>query len=240
MHTLLNSTVRIATWNIRAGGGKHTEQIAHVIDEERPDVLVLTEYRPIPGAALLSLLEGHAYHFIAGIPTGVQNCACVLSRYPLEPLAVKSIPKSHHRYVPVYIPALDLTVLGVHVPNQSEIWNKREFWDCIEDFAAESADRRSVILGDLNTALDEDCEGDPIREAVHLKQLLEAGWGDAWRTHNPEKREFSWYSHRKNGFRLDHCLVSPSLVNSTTGAIMRHDVRTDGLSDHSMLIVELG
>lgn len=240
-HPLLpNSLVRIATWNIRAGGGRRTEQIARVILEEHPDVFVLTEFRPVPGKVLLALLEELSYHVVAGVPSGVQNCVCVLSRHPIEPLAVKKTPKSHHRWVPVLIPKLNLTMLGVHVPNQSEIWNKREFWDCVEAYAKETFEVRSIIIGDLNTALDEDCEGDPIREAVHLKQLLEAGWGDAWRTHNPEKREFSWYSHRKNGFRLDHCLVSPSLANSTTGAIMRHDVRNDGLSDHSILIVELG
>ena len=232
--------MRIATWNIRAGGGKRTERIAAVISDVRPDVLVLTEFRPVPGKVLLALLEELSYHVVAGVPSGVQNCVCVLSRHPIEPLAVKNTPKSHHRWVPVLIPEMDVTLLGVHVPNQSEMWNKREFWDCVEAFAEETVEGRSVIIGDLNTALDEDCEGAPIREAVYFKRLLEAGWVDVWRACSPEEREFSWYSHRQNGFRLDHCLVSPSLANSTTGAMMRHDVRTDGLSDHSMLIVELG
>lgn len=231
--------MRIATWNIRAGGGQRIEQIARVILEEHPDVLVLTEFRPVPGKVLLALLEELSYHVVAGVASGVQNCVCVLSRHPIEPLAVKKTPKSHHRWVPVLIPEMDVTLLGVHVPNQSEVWNKREFWDCVEAFAEETVEVRSIIIGDLNTALDEDCEGSPIREAVYFKRLLNAGWTDVWRAHNPEQREFSWYSHRQNGFRLDHCLVSPSLAHATSGATMRHDVRTNGLSDHSMLIVEI-
>ncbi len=229
--------VRIATWNIRAGGGKRTAQIARVILEERPDVLVLTEYRPAPGRLLLELLEDLSYHVAAGVPTAIQNCVCVLSRHPVEPHPVRTQPKSLHRWMPVFIPAFNLTILGVHVPNQFEIWHKREFWDCVEGFATENVGTRTVIIGDLNTALDEDCEGDPIREAVYFKRLLEASWVDAWRSHNSKAREFSWFSHRANGFRLDHCLVSPSLASSVLGSTMRHDVRTERLSDHSLLTV---
>ncbi len=231
--------MRLLTWNIRAGGGKRTEQIASVILYECPDVLVLTEYRAVPGRALLDLLQSLSYNVAAGVPTGAQNCVCVLSRHPIEEHSVKSSPKSVHRWVPVTIPSLNLTLLAVHVPNQTEVWNKREFWECVEAFAADTVGKRSVIIGDLNTALDEDCEGDPIREAVYFKRLLDAGWVDAWRRCNCDAREFSWYSHRSNGFRIDHCLLSPSLSASLTGSIMRHDVRTDRLSDHSLLAVEL-
>jgi len=230
--------VRIATWNIRAGGGKRTEQIAHVILEECPDVLVLTEFRPVPGRVLLELLQPLSYHVAAGVPTGIQNCVCVLSRQPMKELVVEMPPKSLHRWVSVVIPAADLIVLGAHVPNQSEIWNKVDFWNAVEAFAAETAAQRSLILGDLNTALDEDCQGDPIREAVYMKRLLEAGWVDAWRHRNPDAKEFSWFSHRQNGFRLDYCLASPSLAASIRKASMRHDVRVDRLSDHSMLVAE--
>ncbi len=230
--------MRVATWNIRAGGGRRTERIADVILEERPDLLILTEFRPAPGRALLELLKPMSYGVAAGVPTGVQNCVCVLSRFPIEPLPVETSPKSLHRWVPVLVPALDLVVLGVHVPNQTEIWNKREFWNCVEAFAIETAGQRSLIVGDLNTALDEDCEGPPIREAVYLKRLFDAGWVDPWRMHNSDAREFSWFSHRANGFRIDHCLISPPLAGSVLGSSMRHDVRTERLSDHSVLMVE--
>jgi len=230
--------MRIATWNIRAGGGKRTARIAQVILEERPGILVLTEFRPDPGRNLLELLQPLSYHVAAGVPTGAQNCVCVLSRLPIELVAIELLPKSLHRWVSVIVPSLELTILGVHVPNQTEIWNKREFLDCLEAFATETGDKRSMIIGDLNTALDEDCEGEKIREAVCLKRLLAAGWVDAWRNCNPNAREFTWYSHRHNGFRLDQCLVSPSLANWVTASSLRHDVRIGRLSDHSMLLAE--
>lgn len=263
--------MRIATWNIRAGGGKRTERIAQVILDESPDVLVITEFRPTPGRALLELLKPMSYHVAtasrypgtlaqhapvlkqpdlclekASQPSeprtgraAPRNCVCVLSRMPIESLTVESVPQSLHRWSLLTVPYYDLTILGAHVPNQSEIWNKVDFWECVESLAMSSLHKRTVILGDLNTALDEDCEGDPIREAVFMKRLLAAGWVDAWRQHNPDKREYSWYSHRSNGFRIDHCLVSPCLAPLIRTSAMRHDVRAQGLSDHSFLSVTL-
>lgn len=229
--------MRLATWNIRAGGGKRIPAISSALIEERADILVLTEFRHAPGRALLEKLDGLYPHVLSGASTGPQNSVCVLSRYPMLPVEASASPGSRQRWVAVRVPQFDLTVLGVHVPNQFEVWNKREFWSCIDAFAQESQRTRAVILGDLNTALDEDCEGEPIREAIHLRQLLDSGWGDVWRHCNPEGREFSWYSHRQNGFRLDHCLVSPLLTAAAVSCEFRHPVRVSRLSDHSLLSV---
>lgn len=230
--------MRLTTWNIRAGGGKRIDDVARVLSELSPDVIVLTEYRPKPGQRLLQLL-GQSYHVEAGVPVGSQNCTCVLSRYPMVRVPCDPMPTSHHRWVSVAIPAIDLTVLGVHVPNQTEIWNKREFWSCVNSFADSVCGEQALIVGDLNTALDEDCEGDPIREAVHLKRLLATGWVDVWRAHNSDAREFTWYSHRNNGFRLDHCLVTGPLAERVVACSYGHDVRHNRLSDHSLLNIDI-
>lgn len=235
------STVRIATWNIRAGGGKRTGQIAKALCEVGADLLVLTEYRQVSGLNLLRLLDPLSYVCepnLEGSGTSL-NRVCLLSRHPTRVLTPPCAPTSNHRWASVTVPAIGLTVLGVHVPNQTEVWNKREFWKCVESFAEAHIGTKTVIIGDLNTALDEDCQGDPIREAVYMKRLLKAGWVDAWRQCNKDVSEYSWFSHRANGFRLDHCLVSPMLAGSVVSSSMRHDVRNERLSDHSMLVVDL-
>src|SRR5262245_56007853 len=108
--------VRIATWNIRAGGGRRTEAIAATILSERPDVLVITEFRTRPGRALLEHLSPLGYHVESGEPQGHENCTCVLSRRPMERVYAGKAPKSLHRWVAVRIGEEDLTVLGLHVP----------------------------------------------------------------------------------------------------------------------------
>lgn len=235
-HTL---SMRLLTWNIRAGGGRRTERIAEQVLHYSADVVVLTEFRHRPGARLLELLAPLGYSALIGQVEGPQNCTAVLSKAALEPVTPPKTPASRHRWVAFRLPHIDLTVLGVHVPNQTEIWNKREFLDCLEAFAEYHLRDRAVIMGDLNTAHDEDCEGDPIRAAVYLRSLEQAGWTDAWRLCNPSAREFTWYSHKRNGFRLDHCYVSPGLGPMVEASSYDHLVRTSGLSDHSLLLTTL-
>lgn len=231
--------MRICTWNIRAGGGRRSQIIAQTLLNENADLIVLTEYRTVPGELLTRPFKEQNYHQLATKPPTNQNGICILSKYPLKELQAKRPPESDHRWLICHLTDFDLLIIAAHVPNQTERWNKQNFWECLEAFAAENIHQRCAILGDLNTALDIDCEGSPIPHAVSFQRLLDAGWVDAWRAHNPDSREFTWYSHRNNGFRLDHCLLSPSLSQNTRGATLRHDVRTQRLSDHSMLAVEL-
>lgn len=230
--------MKVATWNIRAGGGRRIPQIADVILEEAPELLVLTEFRTRPGRLLLDAIASLGYQALRVPPPGSENSVCVLARAMVEPFQTPTSPVSAHRWVPARLAEPDYEVLGVHVPNQHEIWNKREFWACIEDYARVGAGRSAMIIGDLNTALNEDCQGSPIREAAYIQGLLDSGWVDAWRLCNPDAAEYTWFSHRLNGFRLDHCFVSPALASRVERARYRHDVRTGGLSDHSLLSVE--
>ena len=63
---------------------------------------------------------------------------------------------------------------------------------------------------------------------------------DAWRTRNPEVREFTWYSRGyNNGFRLDHALVSPSFNGRITDVFYSHKEREDKVTDHSLMVVDV-
>ena len=71
-----------------------------------------------------------------------------------------------------------------------------------------------------------------------FQQLLKNGWVDAWRSRNKDKQEFTWVSTKqKNGFRYDHALVSTSINKAITEVRYNHNVRLEGISDHSMLIL---
>ncbi len=231
--------MRIVTWNIRAGGGKRIERIAQVLLQESADLLVLTEYRSRPCQPLHAVLESEGYRSLAGTLEGAHNCVYVAGRDDLIPAAAPRLPISQHRWISAHLPTLDLHVVGAHVPNMSEKWNKRDFLESLEAFAEHHVEGRGMIIGDLNTALDEDCQGSPIREAIFLKRMFARGWVDAWRCCNADRQDYSWFSQLRNGFRLDHCLVTPSLGDRVRTAHYRHDVLTEGLSDHAMLIVEL-
>jgi exonuclease III len=64
-------------------------------------------------------------------------------------------------------------------------------------------------------------------------------WIDAWRLYHAEAAEYSWYSRHGNGWRIDQVFVSPALRPAVTAAYYLHETRTEGLTDHSALIIEL-
>ena len=72
------------------------------------------------------------------------------------------------------------------------------------------------------------------------------GWLDAFRLVHGAKREYTWYSHRNNGFRLDQAFVSPELsgqIGATYhkwGQDRDYSNRRDALSDHAALLLKLG
>lgn len=99
----------------------------------------------------------------------------------------------------------------------------------------------SVLMGDLNTGRHyEDEAGATFVSAHQFDALLEQGWIDAWRTRNPEAREFTWFSRGyNNGFRLDHALVSPSLDQKIKDVCYSHTEREEGVTDHSLMVMDL-
>jgi exonuclease III len=102
-----------------------------------------------------------------------------------------------------------------------------------------------LLVGDWNTGahrLDE--TGKTFVCAEHFGRLSTLGWTDMWRHHNPGITECIWYSKLKsgvrgNGFRLDHAFATPSLVQRITSCRYSHVEREAGISDHSIVIVEL-
>ena len=137
---------------------------------------------------------------------------------------------------------LDVTVgrirlTGVYMPN---LRAKIPYWQALIETLAPRSAESAVTLGDFNTCrafVDE--AGATDATARFMDAIQAAGFRDLWRDRYPEGREFSWYSTRGNGFRLDHAFLSPRLIRRATDVRYAHDVRIAGLSDHSMLVLDL-
>jgi len=234
--------LRVSTWNIRSGGGKRIGAIADCLLNEGSDLCLLTEFRSKPGESLKSSLSLQYPHIIDTSPEPGHNGVLAYSSSPIMPLRcpAKESPASAHRWLPLHLVEQDIRVLGVHVPNPGERWNRMEFWDSLVAFATRNAKTRALIVGDLNTGLADDSEGMTFPQIERLQRLMSLGWVDAWRTVNGDRREYTWFNlNTGNGFRVDHCLLSPSLKKHLMDARFNHSVRENRLSDHSILTVEL-
>jgi exodeoxyribonuclease-3 len=232
--------VRITTWNIRGGGGVRLGAITERLRAEASDFCLLTEYRTKPGVVLRDHFSDH--HQAETDPPLNQNGILAYSKNPLIPIdpTRRTRPRSVHRWLSVHMPETDILVLGLHIPNQSERWNKDEFWKHVCAFAKRNKTARAIILGDLNTGLDADTENERFLHSPQFQNLLNLGWVDSYRAIHGDRREYSWFSpNRGNGYRLDHIFLSPSLAPKLIGANYDHDVRSSRLSDHSLLSVDL-
>ena len=97
----------------------------------------------------------------------------------------------------------------------------------------------AILIGDFNTGthwVDE--QTNTFVCADRFEQLLQSGWIDAWRLRNPDAREFSWYSNKGNGFRIDHALCAKAINEAIRGVSYLRD-SIGSISDHACLLLDI-
>lgn len=122
---------------------------------------------------------------------------------------------------------------------------KVRFWDAMLRAAESRLQGPFLFVGDGNTgAHRQDETGKTFVCAEHFSRLSTLGWTDTWRYHNPGITEYTWFSKLKggargNGFRVDHAFATPSLMPRITSCRYSRLERKAGISDHSVVIVEI-
>jgi exodeoxyribonuclease III len=238
--------LRVVAWNLLHGGGRRIPQLADAALAHEPDVCVLAESRAErAGEVLERLAAGGLVHTAVTDSPPRKNGILVAARHPFERLPPPAGPAYAQRWIALDLAGADLRVAAVHVPPKISIGvdAKAAFWDALLDFARAERDRPALIVGDLNT-------GAPFRDehratlycADKFLELEPLGWVDAWRRfHGPARKEWTWASPRRPsyGYRLDHAFASPPLAERLLDCRYSHAERLKGISDHSILILEV-
>lgn len=100
-----------------------------------------------------------------------------------------------------------------------------------------------AILGDFNTGnqlMDRSASGSPYVCAALFDDLTEkTGLVDLWRHANgTDIREWTWLSHRGNGFRLDHAFGNRKFIEQCKPTCLYdHTPRQGKITDHSAIII---
>ena len=247
--------MRIISWNIRAGGGKRAGEILAQLLEWQPDIIGLSEFRGTAASQQLAAelaKAGYGYQLMSvnrELPP--KNALLLASQYPLEAITLPVMPENPERWILARIACQPPLIVGLmHVPNYTTPTLKYPFLEAVLEMVDGWDSGPALLMGDMNCGKRGIDEEKPLpatfwREHDFIVGMEERGWLDAFRHLHGDRREYTWYSHKNNGFRLDYAFGSPHLAQAIVGArhVWGYDPsrpeRRDALSDHAALIVDL-
>lgn len=230
--------LRLVAWNIRQGGGTRLAAIAAALGQHDADILVLSEYRGgESGLRLIEALRTLGYrHVSLPVPPAGNSGVLIAARCSFRAYGTIAPGLAEpHKLVRADFPGFRLC--GVYMPNLKA---KIPYWDALLAALAAEPGVATLAVGDFNTCRHYLDEAGTFDTLSHYMDRIEAiGFCDLWRRRYPDGREFSWYSTRGNGFRIDHAFLSPELASRAGEIRYSHDERLSRLSDHSPLILDL-
>lgn len=229
--------LKILSWNIQQGGGTRLSKIIKNIAEEQADILVLSEFRNGGTGDRLrtSLMKiGYRHQVVTGAERGVNSVMIASTFAAGSELYSKADSVYTHNIATAVFPAFK--VLGVYLPHKK----KNTLLPFINELVKKD-DEHYIIVGDYNTGINGvDQVGNSFWYEKELMQLNENGYVDAFRHIHGDVKEYSWFSHQKNGYRYDHTYVDKALLSIVKRCYYLHDWRISKLSDHSPMVLELG
>ena len=247
--------MRIVSWNIRAGGGYRVDGIARQLLQWQPDVISLNEFRGTPPSTELAGALSKAGYLYQKSSTDrgnpAKNALLLASRIPFRTVRRKNMPDNPQRWRLVQLHCEPVLLLGLmHIPNYTSPELKYPFLDALVTLARRWRNTPALFIGDTNCGkrgIDEENPNGALfrREHDWMVGMEKTGWVDVFRQLHGDRREYTWYSHKDNGFRLDHAFASKAIaqqaqsVKHVWGGFGLPGERRESLSDHAALIVDL-
>ncbi len=249
------SRFRIVSWNIRAGGGRRVEGILQQIKHWQPDLIGLCEFRATPPSLWLAEQLGslgYGFQISSGVKQNpAKNALLLASRIPLRRMNLPGMPSLKERWILARTQTPPKIAIGLmHTPNFTTPELKYPMLEAVNYIAGKWRSGAGLIMGDTNCTekgIDEEnaLSGNFQREYDFMRNLRDHNWIDSFRHLYGMKREYTWYSHRNNGFRLDQAFCNDKLMPALSGFSHQWGVdssnpsRRDALSDHAAMIIEL-
>ena len=225
--------MRILNFNIRFGGEKRTYKIVDYLLNHDFDMIVLTEFiKNDNGKEIIDKLVKKGYKTQPSNENGELG-SFIASKEEFIPRNVED------KWAEVYIPIMDLYVLGVYIPDKSG-YQKNLFWKKILDYAKKHIDNKVLITGDFNSCTKTDSSNKTEQNTQDLMKLEELGYIDLWKYNATEESNgYSWFNNSETGFRLDYAFVSSKLAETLEDVSVYSDsqIKESKLSDHTLVVI---
>ena len=253
--------MKLATWNVNS----LKVRLPHVLDwlAANPiDVLCLQETKQQDADFPQQALMEAGYHSVfAGQKT--YNGVAILSREPGSDVQIGIPGYADEQQRVIAATYGDIRVVDVYIPNgqsiDSDKYQYKLGWlKALHDWLEQELLRypKLVLLGDYNIAPEDRDVHDPAawvgnvlvsepeRDAFRALQAL--GLTDSYRLFEQAEKTFSWWDYRmmafrrNMGMRIDHILISASLVAQCKSCeIDKAPRKLERPSDHTPVVVEL-
>jgi exodeoxyribonuclease III len=254
--------VKLATWNVNSITAR-LPLVLRWLEEARPDVLCLQETKCVDERFPVDPFLELGYNSTAfGQPT--YNGVAILSLQAGKDVQ-RGFPgddnKAHARLLAMTVGGL--RIVNVYIPNGASVgsdkyifkleWMRRlrEFFD-----SRYGSGEPVLLCGDFNVAPEDRDVHNPKLwrgrilfsepEKAALDEIKKWGFVDAYRLHNSEGGQFSWWDYRAGAFRrnlglrIDHIWVSSPVAQNCTAALIDKGPRGwERPSDHAPVIVEI-
>jgi exonuclease III len=242
--------MRLVFWNIRAGGGLRSGEIARQLDAWGADTVALCEFRGTPPSRELARALGAlglGYQCTTADPSRPNvNAILLASRWPLRRARLGCAPTEPCRWLLArLLTPTPLTIGVMHVPNRDS-GRKYPYLDAVLATARRAWPGPALFLGDTNSGridLDEQVPAFNQVEDAWIRGLDGAGWTDAFRQLRGTRRTYTWYSpNNRNGFRIDQAFLNEALRPRLRAFRYDWGRRERGrlpISDHAAMVLDL-
>lgn len=255
--------MRIATYNVNGINGR-LPVLLRWLEETNPDVVCLQELKApqdnFPALALLAAGYNSVWHGQKS-----WNGVAILARNS-EPVEVgRTLPGDIEDVQSRYIEAVagDITIGCLYLPNGNPVDTpkfdyKLKWFERLRLHAAEliASGKPVLLTGDFNVMPSEIDVYKPERwgndalfrpeTRAAFRSLLDQGWTDALRKLYPDQVIYTFWDYFRNsyernaGLRIDHFLLSPSLVTRLVAAgVDRHVRGWVKTSDHAPVWIDI-
>lgn len=251
----------VATWNINSLLTRKERLLAWLADR-KPDVVCLQELKGVDEKFPYDEIREAGYH-AAVFGQKTYNGVAILSRE--EPAEVErgfgdGVDDAQARLIAATVSGV--RILSAYIPNGSVVGSekyeyKKEWLARLKAFleGRQLHSQPALLCGDFNIApakqdasRPEEWEGSVLLNeemSAVFHGLLEMGFVDTFRLHQPEGNFNSWWDYRQlafpknNGLRIDHILASGPMASRCTAARIDREARKGKKpSDHAPVFAE--
>jgi exonuclease III len=232
--------MKIVSLNIQHGGGKRIDRIIDTMGSNftNCDIIILCEFRLNEnGNRLIKFFNNHGYlnqYYNSNI-SSTTNRVFVASKYSFNSYEIPfNLSKDSHRLIKLI--GKDFILYSVYFANHQMKKNLFEYLITEKyDFT-----KLNLIMGDFNTGLPYiDEQKSTFWGYKYFEEILNIGFTDCFRLFKPKDKDYSWFSNKGNGFRIDHSFISTKHHDLLMSCNYFHNIRLNGISDHSAIITDI-